>query len=132
MRSALLCHIGPFVCFRAIFIKMALQLVLTSGRKLRKAKKLFLLSFFTVDLVEDLIFKIFIYVYIFIYLAVLSLSQWNILMWHVRSSSLTRDQTQVPALGAQSLSHWTTGKSWVFFQFSSVQSLSRVQLIVTP
>ena len=42
-------------------------------------------------------------------------------MWHVRSSSLTRDQTQVPALGAQSLSHWTTGKSWVFFQFSSVQ-----------
>ena len=27
---------------------------------------------------------------------------------HAGSSSLTRDQTQVPALGAQSLSHWTT------------------------
>ena len=37
-----------------------------------------------------------------------------------------------PALGGQSLSHWTTGKSWVFFQFSSVQSLSHVQLIATP
>ena len=53
-------------------------------------------------------------------------------MWHVRSSSLTRDRTRVPALGAQSLSHWTTGKSWVFFQFSSVQSPSRVQLTATP
>ena len=37
-----------------------------------------------------------------------------------------------PALGTQSLSHWTTGKSWVFFQFSSVQSLSPVQLFATP
>ena len=30
---------------------------------------------------------------------------------NVRSSSLTRGQTQTPALGAQSLSHWTTRKS---------------------
>ena len=28
--------------------------------------------------------------------------------WHVGSSSLTRDQTQAPALGAWSLSQWTT------------------------
>ena len=27
---------------------------------------------------------------------------------HVGSSSLTRDQTQAPALGVQSLSRWTT------------------------
>ena len=31
-----------------------------------------------------------------------------LLLWHVGSSSLTRDQTQPPALEAQSLSHWTT------------------------
>ena len=29
-------------------------------------------------------------------------------MWHVESSSLTRDRTWAPALGVQSLSHWTT------------------------
>ena len=39
-------------------------------------------------------------------------------MWHVGSSSLTRDRTWDPALGAQGLSHWTTRKvsfteSWV-------------------
>jgi len=29
-------------------------------------------------------------------------------LWHVGYSSLTRDQTSAPALGAQSLNHWTT------------------------
>ena len=29
-------------------------------------------------------------------------------LWHVGSSSLTRDRTWAPALGAWSLSHWTT------------------------
>ena len=29
-------------------------------------------------------------------------------LWHVGSSSLTRDQTWAPALGAKSFSHWTT------------------------
>ena len=33
--------------------------------------------------------------------ASLSCSMWDL-------SSLTKDQTQAPALGAQSLSHWTT------------------------
>ena len=29
-------------------------------------------------------------------------------MWHVGSSSLTRDQTWAPSLGVRCLSHWTT------------------------
>ena len=29
-------------------------------------------------------------------------------MWHMGASSLTRDQTQVPALGAPNLNHWIT------------------------
>ena len=32
----------------------------------------------------------------------------NSWLLHVGSSSLTRGQAQAPALGAQSLSHWTT------------------------
>ena len=31
-------------------------------------------------------------------------------LWHVGSSSPTRDQTQAPCIGAQSLSYWTTKK----------------------
>ena len=31
-------------------------------------------------------------------------------LWHMGSSSVTRDQTGAPALGAWSLSHWTTRK----------------------
>ena len=52
----------------------------------------------------------FFFVKIFIYLAVpgLNCSMQDLLLQHVRSSSLTRDWTQAPALGAQSLSHWTT------------------------
>ena len=47
---------------------------------------------------------------IFIYLAVpgLDCSMQDLLLQHVRSGSLTRDWTQAPALGAQSLRHWTT------------------------
>ena len=48
--------------------------------------------------------------YLFIYLAVLGLSRgtWGVRssLWHVGSSSLTRDQTWAPALGVQSISHW--------------------------
>ena len=33
----------------------------------------------------------------------------NSRLGHVGSSSLTRDQTQAPSLGARNLSHWTTG-----------------------
>ena len=40
-----------------------------------------------------------------------SCSKWDLQLWHVGTSSLTRDQTQAPALVAWSLSHWTTGKS---------------------
>ena len=32
------------------------------------------------------------------------------LVWHVGSSSLTRDQTRFLALGVRNLSHWTTGE----------------------
>lgn len=32
----------------------------------------------------------------------------KVFLRHVSSSSLSRDQTRAPALGAQSLSHWTT------------------------
>ena len=31
-------------------------------------------------------------------------------LWHMRSSSTTRDQSGAPALAAWSLSHWTTRK----------------------
>ena len=31
-------------------------------------------------------------------------------LWHMGSSSMTREQTGAPALGAWSLSHWTTRK----------------------
>ena len=40
-------------------------------------------------------------------------------MWHISSSSLTRNQTQAPALGAKSLSHWTTREVPLFFSFCS-------------
>ena len=36
---------------------------------------------------------------------------------HVESSSLTRDQTRAPALGAWNLSHWTTRKAHVYYYF---------------
>ena len=32
----------------------------------------------------------------------------NLSLWHVGSSSPTRDQTQAPCIGARSLSYWTT------------------------
>ena len=38
-------------------------------------------------------------------------------LWHVGSSSLTRDQTMAPALGAESLSHWTTREVLVTVSF---------------
>ena len=40
--------------------------------------------------------------------------------WHVGSSSLTRDQTLPPALGAQSLSQWTIREVPIFFFFSDI------------
>ena len=36
------------------------------------------------------------------------------LVEQVGSNSLNRDQTQTPALGAQRLSHWTTGEPLAF------------------
>ena len=62
-------------------------------------------------------FKDFFLIYSFICLPALGLScstqdlQWwhmNSQLWHVRPSSLTRDQTHSPALGWWCLSHWTT------------------------
>lgn len=55
----------------------------------------------------------FIYYYfkIFNYLAVpdLGCSMWDLpsSLWHVESSSLTRDQTWAPCVGSRVLSHWT-------------------------
>ena len=53
---------------------------------------------------------IILFVYLFIYLATpgLSCGFGDIYLQHVGSSSLTRHQTHAPALGAWSLSHWTT------------------------
>ena len=70
------------------------------------------------------------YISVFINLASLSLScgMWDtffscglqdLLLRHVGSSSLTRDQTWAPTLGARSLIHWTPGKSMVLL-FSSL------------
>ena len=39
-----------------------------------------------------------------------SMQHANFYLWHVGSSSLTRDQTGLPALGAQSFSHFPLGK----------------------
>ena len=39
----------------------------------------------------------------------LSCSTWKLLLWHVGSSSLTRNQTQAPpTLETHSFSHWAT------------------------
>ena len=71
------------------------------------------------------------FIYLFIWLCWVLVSgifccgMWNLVPWQ-------GIEPESPALGAQSLSHWTTGKSWVFFQFSSVQSPSCDQLIATP
>ena len=53
--------------------------------------------------------------FLFIYVAVLSLScgmqDLCSSLWHVGSSSLTRTEPRPPALGTQSLIHWT--KIWL-------------------
>ena len=57
-------------------------------------------------------FKIFIY-YLFGYT--------GSKLWHVGSSSLTKDRTWTPALGAWSLSHWTIQvvlEAWVYNRLS--------------
>ena len=57
--------------------------------------------------------------HIFIYLAVPGLCLWHIL-WHVGSSSLTRDRTQAPALGVWSLKCWTMREvPFTFFNTSN-------------
>ena len=53
-------------------------------------------------------------------------------MQHVGSSSLTRDWTQAPCLGAQSFNHWNT-REVPGRQFKHVvQLLNRVRLFATP
>ena len=71
---------------------------------------LFKMRLFQTIFLQELQHNFFFYMYIFIYLAALDLSwgTWDFQLQHVKSSSLTRDQTWFPALGAQSLSHWTT------------------------
>ena len=38
----------------------------------------------------------------------LSCGMLELYLWHVGSNSLTRDRTQPPALGVQTLSHWAS------------------------
>ena len=64
------------------------------------------------------------------------ISQARILEWvaisFFRQSSWLRDQTQVSGIGRWILYHWTTRSPWLgLVQFSSVQSLSHVQLFAT-
>ena len=59
------------------------------------------------------------HMYLFIWLCGLrcsTLDPWSSL-WHVGSRSLTGDQTRAPALGAESLSHWTTREALVTVTF---------------
>ena len=58
----------------------------------------------------------FIYLFDCVGLRCSTLDPWSSL-WHVGSSSLTRDQTMAPALGAESLSHWTTREVLVTVTF---------------
>ena len=45
-------------------------------------------------------------------------------LWHVGSSSLSRDCAQTPAFGAQSLSHWITREVSVFILLPPEKVLS--------
>ena len=51
-------------------------------------------------------------------------SMWDLCLWHMGSSFLTRDQTDPPSLAAWSLSHWTTREVLLLLdKFSFVSNL---------
>ena len=55
-----------------------------------------------------------------------SCGMWGLWLGHVGSSSLTRDQTRAPALGAQSLSHLATKEvPQMFFLSNTLISLQK-------
>ena len=61
--------------------------------------------------------QVFLKIFIFIYsfdCTESQLQQWNLQLYHLASCSLAKDQTLAPALGAWSLSHWTTREVWLY------------------
>ena len=66
-----------------------------------------------------------------IYLAALGISCGDLWLCHVGSSFLTWDGTWAPALGVQSLSHWTTREVPVVLCYSSPIQLTHHLLIIT-
>ena len=52
-------------------------------------------------------------------------------MWHVGSSSLTRDLTHAPWMGSISLSHWTTERELLTLEFLSYL-IYKMEMITVP